>query len=229
MIVRHNEVIETHDTCIVSSKQLREEHDKLLATHNELVVKHDEIVVLNKSLVSSNKKLKLDYANLNMKYQELDLAFDAMDEELNAIKENGIKKNMTTSCDDVVEVSHPTTCDHTSPTCSKTNHDMEKELEKELQSMTKCMYNMIKGTNLHKEILFMQGTMIQMDLDPSPRLRKIVQSRRSSKHASPRKWAPIVNIVKLPDIIQGSVQFLIVLFQPCLLTTSHNSMNIISY
>ena len=61
---------------------------------------------------------------MNMKYQELDLAFDAMDEELNAIKENGIKESMTTSCDDVV--SHPTTCDHTSPTCSKTNHDREK-------------------------------------------------------------------------------------------------------
>ena len=82
-----------------------------------------------------------------MKYQELDLAFDAMDEELNAIKENGIKENMTTSCDDVVVVSHPSTCDHTSPTCSKTNHDREKELEKELQSMTKCMYNMTKGAH----------------------------------------------------------------------------------
>ena len=78
-----------------------------------------------------------------------------MDEELNAIKENGIKENMsTTSCDDVIEVSHPTTCDHTSPTCSKTNHDREKELEKELQSMTKCIYNMTKGAHLHKEILF---------------------------------------------------------------------------
>ena len=87
-----------------------------------------------------------------MKYQELDLAFDAMDEELNTIKENGIKENMTTSCDDVV--SHTTTCDHTSPTCSKTNHDREKELEKELQSMTKYMYNMTKGANLHKKILF---------------------------------------------------------------------------
>src|SRR6185503_18126449 len=31
LIVRRNEVIETHDTCIISSKQLREEFDKLLA------------------------------------------------------------------------------------------------------------------------------------------------------------------------------------------------------
>ena len=153
MVIRNKEVVETYDTCIISSKQLREEYDKLLATHNELVVKHDKVVMLNKSLVSSNKKLKLDYANLNMKYQKLDLAFDVMDEELNAIKENGIKENISTSWDDVVEVSHPTTCDHTS-TCSKTNHDREKELEKELQSMTKCMYNMTKGANLHKEILF---------------------------------------------------------------------------
>ena len=44
----------------------------------------------------------------------------------------------------------------------------------------------------------MQGTLGQMDLDPSPSLRRIVRSRRRSKHASPRKWAPIVNIVKLP-------------------------------
>ena len=61
---------------------------------------------------------------------------------------------MSTSCDDLVEVSHPTTCDHISPICSKTNHDSEKELEKELQIMTKCMYNMTKGAHLHKEILF---------------------------------------------------------------------------
>ena len=73
MLIRNKEVVETHDTCIISSKQLREEHDKLLATHNELVVKHDEVVVLNKSLVSSNKKLKLDYANLNMKLFQMDV------------------------------------------------------------------------------------------------------------------------------------------------------------
>ena len=125
MLIRNKDVVETHDTCIVSSKQLREEHDKLLTTHNELVVKYDEVVVLNKSLVSSNKKLKLDYANLNMKYQELDLAFDAMDEELKAIKKDG----MFTSCDDLVEISHPASYDHTSPIYSKTNHDREKELE----------------------------------------------------------------------------------------------------
>ena len=62
MIVRHNEVIETHDTCIIPSKQLREEHVKLLAKHDELNVKYEEVVVLNKSLISCNKKLKLDYA-----------------------------------------------------------------------------------------------------------------------------------------------------------------------
>ena len=154
LLIRNKEIVETHDPCIVSSKQLIEEHDKLLATHNELVVKHDEVVVLNKSLVSSNKKLKLDYANLNMKYQELDFAFDAMDEELKATKRDVIKENISTSCDDLEELPHATTCHHTSPTCSKTNHDSEKELEKELQSMTKCMYNMTKGANLHKEILF---------------------------------------------------------------------------
>jgi len=118
LLIRNKEVVETLDTCIISSKQLREEHDKLLATHNKLVV-------LNKSLVSSNKKLKLDYANLNMKYQELVFAFDAMDEELKAIKKDG----MSTSCDDLVEISHPTSYDHTSPIYSKTNHDREKELE----------------------------------------------------------------------------------------------------
>jgi len=50
LLVRHKEIVETHDTCIVSSKQLREEQDKLLTKHNELNVKHDEVVVLNKSL-----------------------------------------------------------------------------------------------------------------------------------------------------------------------------------
>jgi len=77
-----------------------------------------------------------------------------LDEELKETQKEVIKVNVSTSCDDLVELPHPTTCHHTSPTCSKTNHDREKELEKKLQSMTKCMYNMTKGANLHKEILF---------------------------------------------------------------------------
>ena len=129
MLIRHNEVVGTHDTCIVSSKQLREEHDKLLTKHNELNVKYDEVVVLNKSLTLCNKKLKLDYANLSMKYQELDLAFDALNEELKETQKKVIKVNIATSCDDLVELPHPTTC-HTSPSCSKTNHDRENNLRR---------------------------------------------------------------------------------------------------
>ena len=129
MIVRHNEVVETHDSSIVPSNQLKEEHDKLLIKHDELNVKYEEVVVLNKSLTSCNKKLKLDYANLNMKYQELDLGFDALDEELKESQKKVIKVNIATSCDDLVELPHPTTCHHASPSCSKTNHDREKQLE----------------------------------------------------------------------------------------------------
>ena len=145
MLVRHKEIVETHDTCIVSSKQLREEHDKLLTKHNELNVKRDEVVVLNKSLTSCNKKLKLDYANLNMKYQELHLAFNALDEELKETQKEVIKVNVSTSCDDLVELSYPTTCHHTFPFCSKTNHDRDKQFEKELESMTKYMFNVTRG------------------------------------------------------------------------------------
>ena len=97
LLIRHNEIVETHDTCIVSSKQLREEHDKLLTKHNELNVKHDEVVVLNKSLTSCNKKIKFDYDNLNMKYQKLDLAFDALDEELKETQKEVIEVNISTS------------------------------------------------------------------------------------------------------------------------------------
>ena len=93
--------------------------------------------MLNKSLTSCNKKLKLDYANLNMKYQELDLTFDALDEELKETQKKVIKVNITTSCDDLVELPHPITCHHASPSCSKTNHDREKQLDDELESMTK--------------------------------------------------------------------------------------------
>ena len=81
--------------------------------------------MLNKSLTSCNKKLKLDCANLSMMYQELDLAFDALDEELKETQKKVIKVNIATSCDDLLELPHPTTC-HTSPSCSKTNHDREK-------------------------------------------------------------------------------------------------------
>jgi len=152
LIVMHNEVVETHDTCIVPSKQLIEEHDKLLAKHDELNVKFEEVVVLNKSFTSCNKKLKLDYTNLNMQYQELDLAFDALDEELKETQKKVIKVNIAT-CDDLVELPHPTTCHHDSP-CSKTNHDREKQLEQELESITKCMFNVTRGEYLYKEILF---------------------------------------------------------------------------
>ena len=53
-----------------------------------------------------------------------------------------------------MELPHPTTCHHISPSCSKTNHDREKQLEEELESMTKCMFNVTRGEYLHKEILF---------------------------------------------------------------------------
>ena len=157
LIVRHNEVVETHDTSIVPSKQLKEEHDKLLVKHDELNVKYEEVVVLNKSLTSCNKKLKLDYANLNMMYQELDFAFDALDEELKETQKKVIKVNIATSCDDLVELPHPIPCHHASPSCSKTNHDREKQLEEELESMSKCMFNVTRGEYLHKEILFLNA------------------------------------------------------------------------
>ena len=134
LLIRHNEIVETHDTCIVFSKQLREEHDKLLVKHDELNVKYEKVVVLNKSLTSCNKKLKLDYANFNMKYQELDLAFDALDEELKETQKKVIKVNIATYCDDLVELPHPTTCHHTSHSCSKTNHDREKQLRRNLKA-----------------------------------------------------------------------------------------------
>jgi hypothetical protein len=139
---------------VVSSKQLREDHDKLLAKHNELLLKHDEVVVLNKSLDSCNKKLKLDYANLNLKYQELEIAFDAIDDELEIAKTKPIKVNASTSCEDLVESPYSTTCHIASPSSSKTNHDREKELEEELESMTKCVYTVTWGEYLHKEIFF---------------------------------------------------------------------------
>ena len=113
-----------------------------------------------------------------MKYQELDLAFDALDEELKETQTKVIKVNIATSCDDLVKLPHPTTCHHTSPSCSKTNHDREKQLEEELESMAKCMFNVTRGEYLHKETT-MQGTLGQMDLDHFPSLRKIIPSRRS--------------------------------------------------
>ena len=48
----------------------------------------------------------------------------------------------------------------------------------------------------------MQCTLGQMDLDHFPSLRKIVPSRQSSRHASTRKLAHIVNIIKSPGITQ---------------------------
>jgi hypothetical protein len=137
----------------MSSKQLREDYDELLVKHNELVEKYDEVVVLNKSLESCNKKLKLDYASLNSKYQELEFAFDAIDDDLEMIKIKNIKENASTSCENHMEASKSFT-HHDVPSSSKTNHDREKELEEELQSLTKCMYNVTRGEYLHKEILF---------------------------------------------------------------------------
>ena len=87
---------------------------------------------LTSHLLHATKSLSLDYANLNMKYQELDLAFDALDEELKETQKKVIKVNIATSCDDLMELPHPTTCHHASPSCSKTNHDWEKQLEEEL-------------------------------------------------------------------------------------------------
>ena len=77
-----------------------------------------------------------------------------MDEELKETQKEDIKVNASTSCDDLVELLHPTTYHHTSSTCSKTNHDREKQLERELESMTKCMYNVTRGEYLQKKILF---------------------------------------------------------------------------
>ena len=125
-----------------------------------------------------------------MKYQELDLAFDALDEELKETQKEVIKVNVSTSCDDLVELPHPTTCHHTSPFCSKTNYDREKQLEKKLESMTKCMYNVTRREYLHKEILFHNA-----------RLRKIVPSLQNSRHASTRKLAHFANIVTSSGII----------------------------
>ena len=135
---------------------------------------------------------------MNMKYQELDLAFDALDEELKETQKEVIKVNVSTSCDDLVELSHPTTCHHTSPSCSKTNHDREKQLEKELESMTKCMFNVTRGEYLHTKNSLLQCKALfeKMELDPFPILRRIVLSLRSSRHASTRKWAHFVNIAK---------------------------------
>ena len=150
-----------------------------------------------------------------------------MDEELNAIKDNDIKENMST-CDDVVEVSHPTSCDHTSPTCSKTNHDREKQLEEELESMTKCMFNVTRGEYLHKEILFHNARHLGTNgLGLFPKPPENCSGHRSSMHASTRKLAHIANIIKSPGIIQGSVQFLLAHLLPFLLITSLNSVNII--
>ena len=67
---------------------------------------------LTSHLLHATRSLKLDYANLNMKYQELDLAFDALDEELKETQKKVIKVNIATSCDDIVELPHPTTCHH---------------------------------------------------------------------------------------------------------------------
>ena len=153
LFIRHNEVVETHEKCIVSSKQLIEDHDELLVKHNELVEKHDEVVVLNKSLESCNKKIKLDYASLNSKYQELEFAFDATDHELEMMKTKNIKDNASTSCENLMEAFKSLT-HHDVPSSSKTNRDREKELEEELQSLTKFMYNVTRGEYLHKEILF---------------------------------------------------------------------------
>jgi hypothetical protein len=119
-----------------------------------LLLKQDEVFVLNKSLESCNKKLKLDYANLNMKYQQLEFAFDAIDDELEIANTKPIKVNASTSCEDLVESPHSTTCHIVSPSFSKTNHDREKELEEELESMTKCVYTVTRGEYLHKEVLF---------------------------------------------------------------------------
>ena len=128
----------------------------LLST-NELVEKYDEVVVLNKSLEESNKKLKLNYANLNSKYQELEFAFDAIDDELQTLKTKNINENASTFCENHVEASKSFThLDVPSP--SKTNHDREKELEEELRSLTKCMFNVTRGEYLHKKILFNNAT-----------------------------------------------------------------------
>ena len=89
-----------------------------------------------------------------MKYQELDLAFDALDEELKETQKEVIKVNISIYCDDLVGLTHPTICHHTSPSCSKTNHDREKELEEELQNIAKCVFNVTRGEYLHKKILF---------------------------------------------------------------------------
>ena len=128
-----------------------------------------------------------------------------------------------------MELPHPTTCHHTSPSCSKTNHDREKQLEEEFESMTKCMFNVTRGEYLHKEILFHNARHYGTNgLGSFPNPPENCPSRRSSRHASPRKLAHIVNIVKSPGITQGSVQFLLVHLLSCLLITSLNSMKIIS-
>jgi hypothetical protein len=88
-----------------------------------------------------------------MKYQELDLAFDAIDDELEIAKTKTIKVNASTSCEDLVESPYSTTCHIASPSSSKTNHDREKELEEELESMRKCVFTVTRGEYLHKEII----------------------------------------------------------------------------
>ena len=98
--------------------------------------------MLNKSLEESNKNIKFDYANLNSKYQELEFAFDAIDDELETLKTKNI--NASTSCETHVETSESFT-NHDVPSSCKTNHDMERELEEELQSLTKCMFNVTRG------------------------------------------------------------------------------------
>jgi len=220
LLVRHNEVVETHKKCVVSSKQLREDHDKLLVKHNELIEKHDEVVVLNKSLESSNKNLKLDYANLNSKYQKLEFAFDDIDDELETLKTKNI--NASTSCETHGEVSKSFT-NHDIPSSSKTNHDREKELEEELQNLTKCMFNVTRREYLHKEILFNNARHFgTKGLGSFPKPPENCPRSPELKNCFNKEVGSYCQHCQDVGIIQGSVLFLLALFPLCLLTISLN-------
>ena len=102
---------------------------------------------------------------------KLEFAFDAIDDELETLKTKNI--NASTSCETHVE-SSKTFTNHDVPSSSKTNYDREKKLEEELESLTKCMFNVTRGEYLHKEILFNNtrhfGT---KGLDPSQSHRRM--------------------------------------------------------
>ena len=136
-------------------KRLESAHDTLEASYNDLLVKyndllkkHDESIACSKQVDEMHYKLKVEHKELLQKYQVLEIAYESIDPSFkNSTNENVVKVNVSTSCDDLLNMDNATNA------LPKVVHSREKELMDQVASLKSSVDKLARGDYKHKEML----------------------------------------------------------------------------